>query len=666
MANGDRVKKNNDMPDTDALADILGVIDDFDQAKLHLHPFYTFEPWDVEERPGWVLQQAIADGIDLDDEDFVKHVGKAPRPFQTGYFMGTEFFAGVLGATQIGKSMCPKIEVVIMLTGELPICFRYDKGVDTGIARPVTEANIKRWGRRRIETGEIIDYDPKPKENRLGNIDRWNCGNIIGAGHYPAEKIAPADNRVVWIGTHMKTMNEYWWPSMGDPAERSIIPEHLFDTSRAKNGVDSEQHIFYLKGGARGSFITYETGFRRVEGKKVWCYVADEEPQDPNIIQSAQTHSVFMRLVMTPYNGITYTKDLLFPKQLSPDKKLYHATQYDSPYQSRRDIERQRQNMKSWDIGARVWGMHTATTGKPFFDRDKITAWIRRFRRNFKYVRLVPDDEYVSIGEPMDGNGKSLLAVNVSPMEVDGDNRLDTWRVYEDVQEDVAYAMGLDSAEGGENPEDAGDSSTALIMRPAMLKEPKPIMVATLRSTLTTVQFARVASHGLRHFNNALLCLESRRGAAAAATASELAAWPYWMRMTVISDATRKVKNIRGFDTNSATRDGIFKLIGSWINDCPRDEYPYIPDESLLVELAAAITTTTRGGKVKCDHPHGGSLDMTIAFGILLYVFKSLPDQVQFNGDSKQAKQMAGRLARIMARVRGSDSRTKPLYLGQI
>jgi hypothetical protein len=655
-----------DTPEKDALSEILGVIDDFDQAKLQLHPFYTFEPWDVPERPAWVQQQAIDDGIDLDGEEFARYVGKAPRQFQTGYFMGTEFFLGILGGTQIGKSMCPKIEATIMLTGELPICFRYEKGVDTGVPRPITEANIKRWGRRERDSGQIIDHNPRPTENQLGNIERWNCGNIMGVGHYPKEKIAPIDNRVIWIGTHMKTMNEYWWPAMGDPAERNIIPEHLYDTSRAKNGVDSEQHIGYLKGGARFSFITFETGFRRVEGKKVWCYIADEEPQDENIIQSAQTHSVFMRLVMTPYNGITYTKDLLFPKRLSPDKKVLHATQYDSPYQSRKDIEKQRQNMKSWDIGARVWGMHTATTGKPFFDRDKITFWIRKFKRNFKFIRLVPDDEYVSIGASPDGQSKSLMAVNVSAMEVAEDNRLDTWRLYDDLQEETGYALGVDSAEGAENPEDAGDSSAAVAMRPAMLKEPRPIIAATLRSTLTTVQFARVVSHGLRYFNNALLCLESRRGAAAAATASELALWPYWMRMTVISDATRKPKSVRGFDTTGSTRDSIFKLIGSIINDCGREDYPYIPDESLLVELAAAITKTTQGGKVRCDHPHAGALDMTIAYGILLYLFKNCPEQVQFNGDSKQAKRMSSRLARIMERIRTKDVQKKPLYLGQI
>ena len=651
--------------DTDAISDVLGVIDNYNQAKLQMHPFYTFEPWDVAARPDWVVKQAQIDAVDLDGEDFVRYVGRAPRQFQSGYFLGEEFFIGILGGTQIGKSVCPKLEATIMLTGELPICFRYDKGEDTGVPRPISKANIIRWGRHNIQTGELIDFNTEERQD-LGSARRWNCGNIVGAGHYPKNKLAPPDNKVVWIGTHMKTMGEYWWPSMGDPAERSIIPEHLYDLSRAKNGVDSEQHIIYLNGGARISFITYESGFARVEGKKVHCYVADEEPKDANIIQSAQTHCVFMRLVMTPYNGITYTKDLMLPKVITADKRLLHATQYDSPYQTRKGIEMQRQNMKAWDIGARVWGVHTATSGKPYYDRAKISFWIQRFKRTFKNVRLVPSDEYAGILPPMDGQGKGLINLSVEAVEQDKDNQLDTWKIYEDVLPDVAYALAIDSAEGGENPEDAGDFNTCVVMRPAMNRETRPVMVATLRSTLTTVPFARVAAHGLRYFNNALLCLESRRGASAAATASELTDWPYWFKMSVINDSTRKTKTIRGFDTNSATRDSIFKLIGTWINDCKEEDYPYIPDESLLAELAAAITKTTLGGKVRCDHPHGGTLDMAVPFGILLYVFKNQPEQIVFNGDSEQAKQLAGKIARIMDRVRGPTTRGKPLYLGQV
>ena len=92
----------------------------------------------------------------------------------------------------------------------------------------------------------------------------------------------------------------------------------------------------------------------------------------------------------------------------------------------------------------------------------------------------------------------------------------------------------------------------------------------------------------------------------------------------------RKAQQKKGFDTNTTTRDALFSLIRDWEETWTNDEEPNYVDDCLLDELAAAIFNK-RG---RPDHPVGGKNDLTIAFGIGLYVFKNCPEQVKCHSDA--------------------------------
>jgi hypothetical protein len=121
------------------------------------------------------------------------------------------------------------------------------------------------------------------------------------------------------------------------------------------------------------------------------------------------------------------------------------------------------------------------------------------------------------------------------------------------------------------------------------------------------------------------------KGATFATMANELKDWPYWYMHTSIQDSTGNAREKKGFDTTSKSRDTIFDLIKDWVLEFPEDKYPYIPDEPLLLELAQAIVSKTPGGKQRCDHTEQGTLDSTICFGIILYIFKFASDQIRCN-----------------------------------
>jgi len=162
-------------------------------------------------------------------------------------------------------------------------------------------------------------------------------------------------------------------------------------------------------------------------------------------------------------------------------------------------------------------------------------------------------------------------------------------------------------------------------------KEIKPVIIATIRTTVEAIPFAKICSYGMRYYNNALFAPEIK-GGASATVANELKDWPYWYMHTNIQDSTGNPRQKKGFDTTGKSRDSIFHLIKEWILDFPDNKYPYIPDEPLLTEIAEAIVTkSAKGEKDRCDHTEQGTLDSTICFGILLYVFKNAADQIRCN-----------------------------------
>jgi len=641
-------------------------IQSFVDGEHQLHPYYHFEPWDVEKRPEWMIQQALEDGIDLYDEKLLPYIGADPHPFQSGYMLSTSFFNGIVAGTSSGKSIAAAHDGVIMMSGEIPIALRYPDGHDTRVKRIISKENIARWGRRDSSTGAIIDHNedaPKPE-----SWDEWNCGTIIGVGEYPKEKISTPGGEL-WIGTYHEAMNKFWWPRFFEE-NTLLFPKHLIDRSKGNNGYSLKKKELYLVRDCKISILTYEEKFNRFEAQRVWGIKLDEEPTDERIYQACQQRCKYLSLSETPYHGITYTKRVLYPQKISPHRKLWHATQYDSPYQNKELITIRRQDMNPWDIGARVYGFHSEITGKPYFDRQKITTWIQKFPQQFKLKRFIPKDEYFGIVQNLmyDMPVPCLMDTPVDAIDVAEDDLKTTWRVYEDAKPGVAYFMPADPAEGSIDPLTAADVCAADIMRPPDMepdangepKEDRPVLAASLRSTLETIPFAKTCSYALRHYNNALLAAETKRAACNAAFASELREWPYWYHHISEQQTNRQKRKQQGWDTNAATRSAIFDLIKEWINSFEEDEYPCIPDEPLLIELAAAVVG--KGGR--CDHTTEGTLDSAITFGIGLYITKHSPEQIVFNGDAmNQDNEPFGKLKALIQRGKPED-RKPAVYLG--
>ncbi len=603
-------------------------IDESDKIITQTHPFYSFEPWDVKERDDWIRQRALDDGVDLYANDIVKHIGPEPRDFQTGFILSTKNNINVIAGNQVGKTLPAIIKAIMMLTAEIPYAFRYPKDFDTGIERVVNQYSIRRFGRVSKDTGLVIDYNENAKRD-----DSWNCGTIKGAGVFPQELIAPCGEQVR-VGTYQRLKTEVWWPRLAEN-RRLLIPDHLIDRSRGKDGFNKKDGIVYLMRGGLISITTYEMESIKFEGEKVWYTILDEEPPSDKFIATVVTHTRRWSLHETPYKGITFSKKIFFPEKISPDSQTFHATAYDCPYKKLEEINVERGKMAPWEIGSRIWGFPTELKGSPYFDRRKISLWTQRYAKfiPFKFGEFEPSGQWHGIiSRPDITTVSGLLDTPVKLTYVDNDNRKTTWRIYEERQAGTAYVFSGDPAEGALIPDEAGDISSGMFMRPPSVerKEIKPVIVATIRSTLETIPFAKTCAYGMRYYNNALLASEIK-GSASATMANELKDWPYWYFHTNVQDSTGNVRQKKGFDTTSSSRDAIFHLIKEWVIEFNENEYPYIPDEPLLIELAQAVVSKTQGGKQRCDHTEEGTLDTTICFGILLYVFKNALDQIRCN-----------------------------------
>jgi hypothetical protein len=224
-----------------------------------------------------------------------------------------------------------------------------------------------------------------------------------------------------------------------------------------------------------------------------------------------------------------------------------------------------------------------------------------------------------------------LLDISVRADNAPSENRTNVWHMFEDRKPNIPYVLTADCAEGSIDPDAAQDSNCALIARPNEEDESLPVIVAAIRSTLPVLPFARTCSHAMRYYNNALLASERGRGKDNEAFGQELDDWPWWFYFSVTNDKTGKVVQKKGFDTNARSRDIIFELIRDYIDDRSEDIDPELKDDSLVRELAAAVIGKSVGGKSRCDHPPSGTLDMAIAFGIMLYVLSKTPDQISCN-----------------------------------
>ncbi|NCC59981.1 MAG: hypothetical protein EOM12_03385 [Verrucomicrobiae bacterium] len=613
------------------------------------HPFWHFEPWDVKKRSDEVIDLANKDMVDLYSKEMMLHNLQDPHPFQTGYLKSTKPIRGLLGPTQGGKSKCPLMEITMMATGHVPIAFRYEEGEDTGIERIITEENIIRWGRRDTSTGEIIDYDSSQLKSRPTGWKEWNCGNIIGVGRYPEGKIAqPGD--LIWIGTTLKALKQQWWPKI-TPTPACEIPEEFFDTRKCNNGVNSEDTTIYYTSGVAVVIITYESKWDRFEARGVHAIFLDEEPEDARVIPAAITHCKYLSITATPYRGITYMKDLLFPEEHNPALYLSHACAYDSPYLTAEKIAVNRTICPDYEIGARIWGMPTAIRGRPYFsDIRKIQYWRRKYKIPYTLSRIMPD-------KIVENSGQDFTA-KLIPSEDEKDGM--TWRIYEEVIPDTAYWLTADSAEGAEVEEEAGDSLSSIIFRSPKKGETKPVIVAELDTWVDIQVFANMCLAACRYYNSALMCAEGpTRGSYNALFYAETRDYPYWYRQTTIKDATRKMRKTIGFDTNTATRKAIIDNLAIWITEYGMDEFPEINSERVLKQMAECVVKF-KNGKPRPDHETNGAMDLLICMGQGYHVFNYYREQIRCNRkkvDNRRKISLANQI------ISGKE---KPVYMGDI
>jgi len=614
------------------LGDIFG---GFETGRNEYHPYYHFEPWDCTSLPPHVLTKAAEDGVDLEYDDAERMAGPYPRPFQSGAILSKKLIRIVQAGSQTGKSIAGQVLLGCVISRQPPYAFRYPEGVDTGIARAVTKENVRRFGRRDAATGKIIDYnDDKvaPQGGPMPGSGDWNCGNIVGVGIFPEELYAPKGSQI-WIGTLKQSLDTLWWPVFTGEGASRFFPEDFIDTSKGRNGSNKNDRIIHCMNGIDVHIKSYDGGELQFESKTAWMTVYDEEPLTKAIYLSGIKHAKYHVFQFTPLKGMTWSKDVFFgclddgkrtlESLAREDFDYYHASAYDSPYVDKKFLETTRRSMRVWERKSRIWGQYSECEGEPFFARDKIQAWRRRFSRNgsARIIEAVTPFHgiYGTVGIP------GILQARTVSRQVDALDLATTWRVFEDVKEGTGYGMVVDSAEGAVDPVDSNDFQFALVFRMPDYQEVEmgrqPVVCATIRSHLPTKAFSRICMQALHHYNNALLVAERGRGKDNEAFGVLLEEWPYWYYHQAKNAATGQYRRKKGFDTNSGNRTEYFISLKDLVDGYETDEDPGILCDWILSEMAAAIIKTSKARKTpRCDHPDNGYLDGTICYGIANYL----------------------------------------------
>jgi hypothetical protein len=580
--------------------------------------FYTFEPWDVVERPQWVEDQIRADGV----VDKVDSYGRAPHLFQSGIVYEYPRIGAIFAGTQTGKSYPVLMDIICQCTGEVPHALKVDKGVDTGVKRVVSELNIIRFGRIDNETGEVIDHNVEAEQDGT-----WDCGSIIGTGKYPKKKFLEAGD-VVWIGTFKQARDENWWPNL-----KKNVPEHLLDKTKGTDGFSNSKFIVYFNSGVEIHIITYEQGYERFESVTVARCVLDEEPPSQKIFNAALTHCKQLTLVETPYRGITYTyHDIKQAVGTTAEGTIafYHCTQYDCPYKNKEEIDQNRSVMPKWEIDARVYGLHSEQTGKPYFHDlyDKLHSWIR----NFLTIGTTK-----TITLPQVSSNEEAARVNaLAVIDPDG-----IWRIFEEPNPKYAYWMSADTARGDDGGDVRVDANVAAVFRSPDpdKKEDRdfPIEVASCRTAKETKFFARECLCAASYYNNAMIAPEAC-GFSAGTFINEIHGWPFMYTMTVTDDRTKRQVDRIGFNTNVKTRQQIFDEIGDLIRAKQDDDESPFRAYHTLHEIAKLIT----GKAGRPDHAPTGTSDSAIAFGIGLYIYANDKAQIRNNRNYKLKNKQKG------------------------
>jgi phage terminase large subunit-like protein len=626
-------------------------ISGLESRKQEYDPYYYFEPWDCDVPPPSTVEYAREDGVSLVTDESIKLAGEYPRTFQTGSINSVKKMVVAQAGSRSGKSITTQVVIGAMISRRPPYAFRYEKGVDTGIKRIVCPANIRRFGRRDVDTGSVIDYDEKAKPS-----PRWDCGNITGAGKFPAELYCPPGKQI-WIGTIAKSVDTFWWPAFNGSGEARFFPREFIDTSKGNKGFNKQAGIIHCLHDIDVHIKTYEQGHTKFESQTAWLLAYDEEPPGKEIYLSGALHATYQRFTFTPLNGRTWSEDIFFACVRGKkgglrkgDFDYFYASQFDSPYVEQDKLLRDRRAMALWERKARIWGQYSAFEGEPFFNRSKIQRWMESFPAPYRCVRFEAAGSFFGVHGSRSQGIPGILNVEVQARtvpEASETEMLDAWRVYENVRQGCAYCMVMDAAEGAIDPRLVKDKSFGLVFRPPMPDEVAydnlPIIVATIRSALPIVELARKCLPVLRYYNNAVLAAERGRGKDNEAFGMTLEEWPYWYyRAGLASGGGRNtLKRSKGFDTNKNTRTILIDKVREWLDTFEEDEDPNVRDLRIYGELAGAVVAETPGGKKRCDHTKSGSLDGVICLGIATYVLQESPDAIVCNRNIAEEKRVS-------------------------
>jgi len=550
--------------------------------------FAYFEPFDAPPRPQWVIDLAAKYEVNLNPEG---------DPFQTGLLMDTSETPGYsanVAANQTGKSRVVLVESIILASGQIPISMRYDKGVDTGIPRKVNDFNIVRFGL-----------------NKEGN-----CGNIIGVGKYPVEKIPlPNSGTQIWIYSYQQIREKMWKPRLDE-----LIPPYFLNHNKGVRGFSEGKQMYFFDTSATISLNTYEQGFTRMEGEKnkVVLIVLDEEPPDRRFLTSAIEHCKYLRLCFTPLRGLSwfyYDEYLPIINGQNKNAKIFSCTQFDSPNQNIDKVKLKLKSYKPYEVKPKIFGRFSEMVGKPYYDFSITDKFLKAYVPRHTLARILP------LIKPDTVRDAIIIKMTMQPAEEPG---VDVWEIYEPYNERDAYWISADAAEGSDDPGLVQNKNAAYIHRLPRADEKFPVMAAALHTGMRNVEFAWMCLFAACRYNFALIAPESR-GDDGAVFLATIADYPHLYRHVNTNEKTNRLQERFGFDTTAATRKLIFDLVGTWIYD--HIENSRIFHYPLLKELNECITG--KGGRP--DHSERGSTDCIVAFGVGLYVYEIAKTQIRCN-----------------------------------
>jgi len=651
------------------------VIDNYSDAKSDFNEYLYFEPWDVEEPTPEVLAKASEDGVNLYDDDVSKLAGSFPRKFQTGAILSKATAVFQLAASRVGKSVSTEVIIGASISKQPPYSMRYEAGIDTGIRREISPLNIRRFGRFSTTTKRVIDY------NELAPLDNsWDCGTIIGVGIFP-EKLYCPDGGQIWIGTVAKSIDTHWWRRLAGRGKARFLPESILDLSKGNFGSNRQKLEIHCQRDISIFIKSYEADSDTTfESDECHILVYDEEPPKPKQYISGNGHSKYQRWSFTALKGVTYTKSLIFGcinqadrdrgKRLGTgvldrgDFELYQATAYDSPYIDEAKKDKTRNSQPVYLRKAITWGRYSENTGNPFFARSKLEKWQCKFIHPHRKVILSPEMAYDGMYGHKAHGTRGLMDIKIKQEKVTQDDLRNVWRIYENPIEGEAYLFTEDSAAGAVDPLESQDFNFGIMFRLPRHDDPiehadHPIIVATIRSTLPTIAFARYTALGLRLYNNAVLAAERGHGKDNEAYGVTLDEYPYWYYNKAQNDSTKKYSLRKGFDTHVGTRDTMLSQVREWLDDFGDTDDPYIRDSWIYDELAGAVLAESRGGKKRCDHTKDGFLDGVICLAIGTLIFNESPEVFVCNDEPEEKQKKESFMGKLLKQSAPSSSTPK-------